>query len=251
MPKNLLIGGGVVVVLLLAIIGFVVFRPSAAPSGPMTAVPIVAPTAAPPSAAAPAPAEDAATPEAPASAAAPEASAQIFEIVPAESEARFLIDEVLRGAPITVAGVTSLVTGQIAVDAANPSASQVGVIQINARDLTTDNEFRNRAVRNNILQTERYELISFAPTELTGMPEQVNVGDSFEFVINGDLTIREVTRPVSFTVNITAASATELQGLATTSVLYRDFELSIPEVPSVDLVADEVRLELAFVARSL
>lgn len=254
MPKNLIIGGGVVALLLIAIVGFVIFRPSAAPSGPMTAVPVVPPTAAPPSAAAPAPTGDAVTP--PPSAAepapaAPAASAQVFEIVAEESQARFLIDEVLRGAPITVEGVTRLVAGQIVVDAANPSASQVGIIQINARDLTTDNEFRNRAIRNNILQSDRYELISFAPSELSGMPEEVNVGESFAFVINGELTIREVTRPVSFEVSVTATSATELQGIASASVLYRDFALNIPEVSSVDLVADEVRLELTFVARSL
>lgn len=255
MSKNILIGGGIALVLVIGVIGLVLFRPSAAPSGPMTAVPLAQPTAVP--AAATAEALEPAQSEAPEQteeaqeAVAPAGGLQIFEIVPEESEARFLIDEVLRGEPITVVGVTSLVVGQIAVDAERPSASQVGIIQINARDLTTDNEFRNRAVRNNILETERYELISFAPSAISGMPERVNVGDSFEFIIDGDLTIRDVTLPVSFAVDVTVASEGELRGLATTSVLYRDFELRIPEVPSVDLVEDDVRLELEFVARAL
>ncbi|PDW03448.1 YceI family protein [Candidatus Viridilinea mediisalina] len=255
MSKNILIGGGIALVLVIGVIGFIVFRPTAAPSGPMTAVPLTAPTAEPAAATTEAvEPEDSAAPEQaeePQEAPAPVGDAAIFELVPEESEARFLIDEVLRGDPITVVGVTSLVVGQIAVDAENPSASQVGIIQINARDLTTDNEFRNRAIRNNILETDRYELISFAPSAISGMPDQVAVGDSFDFMLDGELTIRDVTLPVSFAVTVTATSERELRGLATTSVLYRDFELRIPEVPSVDLVEDEVRLELEFVARSL
>jgi hypothetical protein len=47
---------------------------------------------------------------------------------------------------------------------------------------------------------------------------------------------------------VTPISQTEISGLAKTTVLYRDFNLTIPDSPSVDTVADEVRLELEFVA---
>src|SRR5262245_49608660 len=49
-----------------------------------------------------------------------------FQIVPEESEARFFINEVLRGDPITVVGKTDQVAGQIAVDRANPTNTIVG-----------------------------------------------------------------------------------------------------------------------------
>jgi polyisoprenoid-binding protein YceI len=268
MTRNLIIGGAAALALILVIVGFVVFRPAAAPSGAITAAPLVvaAPTEAPVAAIPAAPAATAvaaptAVPsEAPVAAAAtavpsevptaPASAPRIFEIVQAESQARFLIDEVLRGAPITVVGSTDQVAGQIAINADDPAQTQVGVIQINARALTTDNDFRNRAISNAILQTDRYELISFTPTELQGLPAQVNIGEPFSFQILGELTIREVTRPVTFELSVTPLSADEISGLATTSVLYRDFALNIPEVPSVDLVADEVRLELEFVARA-
>lgn len=267
MTRNLIIGGAAALALILMMVGFVVFRPAAAPSGAITAVPldVAAPTE-PPAAAIPAaPAVPAATAVAAPTAApvaaaattapteapaAPASAPRIFEIVPAESQARFLIDEVLRGAPITVVGSTDQVAGQIAISADEPAQTQVGVIQINARALATDNDFRNRAIRNAILQTDRYELISFTPTELQGLPAQVNIGEPFSFQIVGELTIREVTRPVTFELSVTPLSADEISGTATTSVLYRDFALNIPEVPSVDLVADEVRLELEFVARA-
>ncbi|MBL7163790.1 MAG: hypothetical protein ISS57_14410 [Anaerolineales bacterium] len=70
-----------------------------------------------------------------------------FGIVQTESEARFTLDEVLRGNPKTVVGVTDQVTGEFEVDFDNPASSLVGEIQINADTLTTDNNFRNGAIQ--------------------------------------------------------------------------------------------------------
>ncbi len=139
----------------------------------------------------------------------------IFEIVQDQSEARFIIDEVLRGAPKRVVGVTNQVAGQIVVDPANPGATQLGTIQVNARTLATDNDFRNRAIKNQILDTNNYEFVTFEPTELVGLPESVTVGQPFSFQIVGDLTIKDTTQSVTFDVTITPVSETQLQGLAT------------------------------------
>lgn len=248
---------GVVVVIALGLLAFYVFRPPEAASGPLEAVPLVLPTtaplaqptAAPAATAAPvatAVAEATATPASPATATEP--ILQLFAIDQSRSEARFLIDEVLRGQPITVVGVTNQVAGQIALDPNVPAAAQVGIIQINARTLTTDNELRNRAMRNVILRTNQFELITFTPRAINGLPDTVTIGMPFEFTIEGDLTITDVTRPVTFTVTVTPVSQTEISGIAKTTVLYRDFNLLIPDSPSVDTVADEVRLELEFVA---
>lgn len=251
---------GILIVLVIGGLLFYVFRPPEAASGPLEAVPLALPTRNPttvptrdintavttatavPSTPMP---EPAGVTQQPASTG-PEL--QLFAIDQSRSEARFLIDEVLRGRPVTVVGVTSQVAGQIALDPNNPQAAQVGVIQINARTLTTDNEFRNRAIKNAILRTNQFELITFTPRLISGLPESVTIGVPFEFTIEGDLTITDVTRPVTFTVTVTPISQTEISGLAKTTVLYRDFNLIIPDSPSVDTVADEVRLELEFVA---
>lgn len=172
----------------------------------------------------------------------------IYEIIPAQSEARFLIDEVLRGDPVTVVGVTDQVAGQVAFDFSNPSTSQVGVIQVNARTLVTDNEFRNRAIKNAILLTDDYEFVTFTPTEIIGLPESAAIGETYNFQMIGDLAVTDVTREVTFEVSATAVSETQLQGMASTSVLYTDYELFIPDSPSVDTIDDAVRLEIDFVA---
>lgn len=253
-----LIVGAIIVLIAGGLIAYV-FRPPEAASGPLEAVPLALPTTAPTLAAptavqdtptvAPAATETAAADApAPTPAASSEPVLQLFAIDQNRSEARFLIDEVLRGSPIIVVGLTNQVAGQIALDPNYPQAAQVGVIQINARTLTTDNEFRNRAIKNAILRTNQFELITFTPRVITGLPDTVTIGVPFEFTIEGELTITDVTRPVTFTVTVTPVSQSEISGLAKTTILYRDFNLTIPDSPSVDTVADEVRLELEFVA---
>lgn len=171
-----------------------------------------------------------------------------FDIQPGESEARFVIDEVLRGSPKTVVGATNQVAGQIAVDPARPGGAEVGTILINARTFTTDSTSRDRMIQNQILETEGYEYIAFEPTALAGLPTSASIGDVLAFKVDGNLTIRGVTRPVTFDASVMPETASRLEGSATTTIRFADWSISIPQVPAVTGVSDEVRLELTFVA---
>ncbi len=178
------------------------------------------------------------------------AGSTAFAIDAARSEARFLIDEVLLGADKTVVGVTSLITGTLRVDPANPTAAEIGPIEINARDLTTDSSRRNRSIQREILLSalDANKFITFLPTAIEGIPEAIAVGEPFEFRVTGDLTVRGVTQPVTFAMTVTPNSPTEIQGSGRATVLHEDFGIRIPNVPIVANVADEVRLEIDFVA---
>jgi polyisoprenoid-binding protein YceI len=180
-----------------------------------------------------------------------ESTTLLFEIVSAESEARFIIDEVLNGTPTTVVGTTDQVAGQLAVDTTAVENTQIGIIQINARTLATDSDMRNRAISNRILYTDEYEYITFTPTAIIGLPESVNVGDALTFQVTGDLTIRDVTQQVAFDMQVTAVAEDRLEGLATTTIEYADFGITIPNVPSVTGVSDTVSLELDFAATTI
>ena len=175
---------------------------------------------------------------------------QTFVIVAEESEARFIIDELLFGQPKTVIGITNAISGELTVDAANPAASLIGPIQVEAGTFVTDNDRRNGAIRRFILQSSQYQFITFSPTELSGMPDSVAVGDEIEFEITGDLTVREVTNPVLFIVTLQVISESEVRGSAATIVVRDDFELSIPQVPNVANVGEEFIVEFDFVARA-
>jgi polyisoprenoid-binding protein YceI len=114
--------------------------------------------------------------------------------------------------------------------------------------LSTDNDFRNRALKNQILATNEFEFITFAPTQIVGLPADATVGQSYTFQIVGDLTIKDVTKPVTFDVTVNPISDARLEGNAAATILYSDFGITIPRVQSVASVADQVRLELEFVA---
>jgi polyisoprenoid-binding protein YceI len=164
------------------------------------------------------------------------------------SQARFYIQEVLLGNDKTVEGVTSDVTGDIQFDLASPSTTTVGIITINARDITTDDNRRNGQIQNRILESvkDEYQYITFEPTSMTGLPETAAVGDTFNVQMTGNLTIHGTTLEKTFDVAVTVASETQLTGLGSTTITHQEYELSIPRVPLVARVEDEVKLEIEF-----
>lgn len=171
-----------------------------------------------------------------------------LQIEQGESEARFLIGEILRGQENTVVGATDQVAAEIAVDFDNPAASQLGEVRVNARTFVTDNSLRNRAIANRILDAGSFEFVTFSPTNISGLPESVTFGDSFEVQIVGDLTIKDITNEVTFEATITPVSEERLEGFASTTISWADFGLSIPNVPQVAGVDEELTLEIEFVA---
>lgn len=263
---------GVIVLVLIVVLAGLVYiwvsggsaAPSATLSAPTLAIatqrPTNAPTQAPTSAVtteatAQSTAEatsDAATAEATAQVSAPQGELVVFNLVADDSEVRFILNEVLRGSPNQVTGRTNQIAGQIAVDFSDPAQSQVGEIRISARSLATDNELRNRAIRGQILQSsqDQFEFISFKPTEISGLPASVTLGQSFDFQITGDMTIRDITAPVTFDVTVNPVSQTRLEGTATATVQRADYNLTIPNVPGVADVDEAVRLEITFVAEA-
>jgi polyisoprenoid-binding protein YceI len=211
-----------------AVVGSAALKPAAQPSAPIAAIPIQ-------------------QSEAVAGAADP-ASNAVFVIKPGASTARFTIDEILRGSPNRVVGTTDQVTGQIAFDPSAPSNAQVGTIVVNARGLATDDAQRNRMIANFILSTGDYEYVSFRPTSLVGLPPTAAVDTPYMFEIQGELTIKDATRPATFSATVTPVSATELRGSATSTIRYGDWGISVPSVPSVAGLGDTVQLSLDFVA---
>ncbi len=176
-----------------------------------------------------------------------------FSIVAAESEASFTLEEDLSGVRTTVIGATTELGGSITVNFANPGASVIGAIVVNARTLETDNSFRNRALRSQILRSaqDEFEFIVFDPRELSNFSaDSITVGETLSFDITGDLTVTDVTRSVTFAATVTLDSETQISGSASANLLHADFDLVIPEVPRVANVTDDVELKLEFVARA-
>jgi polyisoprenoid-binding protein YceI len=209
------------------IVGYSALREPEAPSGPLQAAPLRTEVAGVTSAS---------------------AEQTVFTIDQTQSEARFVVDEVLRGEPRTVVGETNQIAGQIAVNPTQPGTAQLGPITVNARTILTDDNQRNNMLRRWILGTDQHEVITFTPTALVGAPASTPLGQPASFQIAGQLTIKDVTRDAIFDATVTPVSASELKGMAVGTIRYGDWNISIPDVPFVAGVGDQVRLELDFVA---
>lgn len=175
----------------------------------------------------------------------------VFRISQDESQVEYNIYELLNGADKTVVGTTTEVAGDILVNLSDPTQSQVGEISINARTFATDEDRRDNSVARFILLSEANEFITFEPTSVTGLPDAVSAGDTLELQVAGDLTIAGVTNEVTFDVTATLESDERLVGNAEATVLRSDFNLTIPDVPFVANVGDEVTLKLDFVANAV
>lgn len=173
-----------------------------------------------------------------------------FVIDAAQSEVRFILTELLMGNPTTVVGRGNGIEGSVTVNFDDYSQTTISPIVIDASALATDNNMRNGQIRRAILQTNNpeFQYITFAPTAVEGLPESATVGESFDFTVTGDLTIRTITQSMTFDVTVTPVSESEIHGSARATLLRADFDLQIPRVPTVADVSEEVQLEFDFVA---
>lgn len=175
-----------------------------------------------------------------------------YDVVIDESEARFLIDEVLRGQPNTVVGTTNQIDGSIAIRY-EPGAVEIGEFVINVRSIRTDDEVRDRTIRTLILESNRdeFEFATFRPTQVAGVPGVITVGDTLDLRVTGDLTVRDVTTTTTFAMSINVRSTDEIAGSATSTITWEELDITIPYVGGnsiVASVADSLDLEMEFVA---
>ncbi len=192
-----------------------------------------------------------ATPDSRPTASARSAEAALYRIGTGSGTASFAVNEILNDEPYTAVGLTGEVAGDFIIDFGDPQASELGTIVVNARTFVTDSSFRDRAIRNAILQSsqDRYEFISFSPTRLNGIPDQIAIGQTIEIEIVGDLTIRDIILPATWLASVTIESEQQISARADTRVLRSDFGLEIPSVPAVAGVDDEVALTIEFSAQ--
>ena len=176
----------------------------------------------------------------------------VFAIDPSISSASFSIHEVLFGNPNTVVGKTRQVTGRLLINTSDPSKSQLGPIRVDVSTLATDSDMRNRALQGRILETgdPANQYATFTATSFKGLPTTFTVDQLVNFQVTGNLTVHQVSKVETFDVVLTVNSDKQVTGSASTTVRYEDFNLAIPNVPSVTDVSDAVALTLNFTARA-
>lgn len=226
--------------------------PTTAPAAPTAAAKAAAPTtgAAAPTAAAKAaaPTTAAAAPTAAAKAAAPAGAARVYKIVADGTEARFLVREQLanRNLPSDAVGRTKNVSGAIAIDPAtgkvDPSQSK---FTVNIASLATDVSLRDGFIKRSVLTTDQFPDATFAVKEVKGLATPLPTSGDVQFQVVGDLTVRDVTKPITWDVTGKVDGNT-VTGQATTAFKFGDFNLTQPRVPTVLSIEDNIRLEIDF-----
>lgn len=168
----------------------------------------------------------------------------LYRIDPAASEARFsLLDD-----GRDVVGVTNEVAGDILVDLENPQNTTLGIMRVNLRTLQTDSRQRDQAIRADILLSaqDAFEFGEFTPTELNGLPAEVQIGEPFSFVIEGNLSLRGIQQAVTFDTTVTLVDQETLIGEAQATVLRSDYQLE-----GVVGASDEVQIVVELQATAL
>jgi polyisoprenoid-binding protein YceI len=168
-------------------------------------------------------------------------------ISPTGSEARYIVRELLAANTIEndVIGKTTAVSGTIALDAAGKVIPAESRITVDLTGLKTDRDRRDGYVQRNTLKTAEFPTTTLQVTELRGAPSPLPTSGTFTFTLVGDLTLRGVTKPTTWSVTA-VASRTGFTGTAKTSFTFAEFEMTKPRVPVVARVDDPIALELQF-----
>jgi len=168
-------------------------------------------------------------------------------IAPEGNEARYVVREQLVSLdlPNDAIGATSGVTGQLVFDASGAVVPAESKFVIDVTTLKSDKERRDGYLQRRTLETEQYPTVTLAPTAVRGMPWPLPTSGTFDFELDGDVTIKDVTRSVRWQVSATAEGGA-FTGKAVTSFPFEAFNLTQPKVSVVLSVENQIRLEYDF-----
>jgi polyisoprenoid-binding protein YceI len=188
-----------------------------------------------------------------------ETGLRTFVIVPEESSASYIATEeffadALRKFGIEAGwadavGVTQAIEGQLQLDLNNlGDALGENTFKVMMNTFVTNQSMRDNWIRTDGPRFDQYPEAIFKATAIEGAPASYTEGDEVTFQLIGDITIREVTKPVTFDVTASLSGDT-ITGAATTRMLMSDFGIEPPSFANTLTVSDEFGVEVKFTAR--
>ena len=119
------------------------------------------------------------------------------------------------------------VEGGVAFDAQGRVLPGDSRFTIDLRTLRSDEARRDNYVRRNTLETDRYPTVTFVPTEARRLPVPLPPSGSVPFELVGDLTVKDVTRRVTWDATATF-DGPQVTIRARTAFRFGDFGLPRP-----------------------
>lgn len=170
-----------------------------------------------------------------------------LEVAATGNEARYRAREQLAGLdfPNDAVGVTHAVTGAIVLDAKGAVVPASSVITIDLRPLKSDKDRRDGFVQRRLLETEKFPNATLAVTAIRGLATPLPTEGAFSATIEGQLTVKGITRPTTWTVRGIATPA-KYTGTARTTFTFEQFGLEKPGFSFILSLEDTVALEYDF-----
>lgn len=151
-------------------------------------------------------------------------------------------------------GVSEAVDGVLVI-AADGSIGEGSRLTLDLSTFSSDQDRRDRFVRNRVFEVEQYPTAIFEPTRTVGSPFPADDPDALVpivgFQLVGNLTLHGVTTELSWDVLATYDDDGVVEGKAMTAFPFSTFNLTKPELPFLLSVEDEIRLEIDFNVKRL
>src|SRR5688572_3508820 len=170
-----------------------------------------------------------------------------FVIVPAESCAKYVVEETLRGLVTNAVGTTNAISGEIYLTPTGLASGQTSQFRVDLSTLKSDESMRDNFIRQNTLQTNRFQFAEFTVKSLTGFPADYAANTQVEMTLTGTLKIRNIEKDVEWKV-LARQSGNTLTATADTDILFRDFGMTPPSVP-VATAKEGIHIQVVLVAR--
>ena len=182
------------------------------------------------------------------------AGTRTFQIVPEQSSMQYFVEEEFFGQAVpfvTAIGKTSALNGSVALQIeGNTVQIESGAFEADISTLTSDRPRRDQAIRDRWLQSSRYPIATFVAGEALNVPADAGYGQDIAFQVSGDMTIREVTNPLTWDMTASIDGDT-LAGTATTFFYMKDYGFDPPDIAGILRVTDGVTVTVDFVAQEV
>lgn len=178
-----------------------------------------------------------------------------FVVVPEESKAAYIVDEEFFAGALAklgieagkkkVEGSTQDVKGILQLDITGDEPLGPNKFVVNLVSLTTDQDRRDKWIRENALESLKYPEAVFVASRIEGAPASYTEGEEVQFKLVGTLSVRTVELPVTFDVTASLSGDT-IRGVAETGVKMSDFGFDAPSFANTLTVQDAfvIRMEL-------
>jgi len=172
---------------------------------------------------------------------------RLFAIDTSRSEARFRVNETLAGIERETVGVSDAIAGDIVINMTDPQRSTIGTVVVNVEVLDTGSTLRDKRIRADFLESSRFRFAEFTPTVIEGLPQTIDQGVSYELVIRGDLTIKDVTSSATFSGSV-LMEGDEVRATMKAAVLMSTYGVGPINIGGLVIADNEITLELRLTA---